>query len=203
MNKEELKKKLNPKFVSKRKQGYTELSYIEGWHAINEANRIFDFDGWSRETIHTTCLHTPQTKDEKYYVTYSAKVRITVGDVVREGTGHGQGINKNLGLAHEGAEKEAETDAMKRALMTFGYPFGLALYDKQQKNVGIDPPTPEEEARKWLDKQKPLIESCNTEDALVALNNANGKFLENLMKYPSLHEEYDNLYMSRLNAVAK
>ena len=41
----------------------------------------------------------------------------------------------DLGLAHESALKEAETDAMKRALMTFGNPFGLALYDKQQRQV--------------------------------------------------------------------
>ena len=37
--------------------------------------------------------------------------------------------------SHESAIKEAETDAMKRALMTFGNQFGLALYDKDQKNV--------------------------------------------------------------------
>ena len=41
----------------------------------------------------------------------------------------------DLGQAHESAIKEAETDAMKRALMTFGNPFGLALYDKQQRQV--------------------------------------------------------------------
>ncbi len=31
--------------------------------------------------------------------------------------------------------KAAETDAMKRALATFGNPFGLALYDKTQAGV--------------------------------------------------------------------
>jgi len=36
----------------------------------------------------------------------------------------------------ESAAKEAETDAMKRALMTFGNPFGLALYDKSKAHVG-------------------------------------------------------------------
>jgi hypothetical protein len=41
----------------------------------------------------------------------------------------------NPGEAHESAIKEAETDAMKRALTTFGNPFGLALYDKEQHNV--------------------------------------------------------------------
>ena len=55
--------------------------------------------------------------------------------LVREGTGAGHGIDADLGQAHESAIKEAETDAMKRALMTFGNPFGLALYDKQQRDV--------------------------------------------------------------------
>jgi hypothetical protein len=68
-------------------------------------------------------------------VTYIARVSITVGTLVREGTGAGHGIDTDLGLAHESAIKEAETDAMKRALMTFGNPFGLALYDKSQRQV--------------------------------------------------------------------
>jgi hypothetical protein len=41
----------------------------------------------------------------------------------------------DLCLAHESAIKEAETDAMKCALMTFGNPFGLALYDKAQREA--------------------------------------------------------------------
>jgi recombination DNA repair RAD52 pathway protein len=49
--------------------------------------------------------------------------------------GSGHGIDVDCGLAHESAVKEAETDAMKRALMTFGNPFGLALYDKEQRQV--------------------------------------------------------------------
>ena len=55
--------------------------------------------------------------------------------VIREGSGAGHGIDADLGQAHESAIKEAETDAMKRALMTFGNPFSLALYDKQQREV--------------------------------------------------------------------
>jgi hypothetical protein len=73
-------------------------------------------------------------------VTHTARVRVTVtaGDLtllVREGTGASHDIDADLGQAHESALKEAETDAMKRALMTFGNPFGLALYDKQQSEV--------------------------------------------------------------------
>jgi recombination DNA repair RAD52 pathway protein len=36
--------------------------------------------------------------------------------------------------------KAAESDALKRAFVTFGNVFGLALYDKAQRNVG----TPEQ-----------------------------------------------------------
>ena len=39
------------------------------------------------------------------------------------------------GQAHELALKGAETDATKRALATFGNPFGLALYDREQIGV--------------------------------------------------------------------
>lgn len=69
-----------------------------------------------------------------------ARVRITVsagshGLLIREGTGAGHGIDTDLGLAHESAIKEAETDSIKRALMTFGNPFGLEHYDKSLSQV--------------------------------------------------------------------
>ena len=37
--------------VRTREANGRELSYIEGWYAISEANRIFGFDGWNRETV--------------------------------------------------------------------------------------------------------------------------------------------------------
>ena len=33
-----------------------QFSYLEGWYAISEANRIFGFDGWSRETLESRCV---------------------------------------------------------------------------------------------------------------------------------------------------
>jgi len=118
--------------------------YVEGWHVIAEANRIFGFDGWTRETV--SMLETNrelltlkgQNGDyQQWRVGFVAKVRVTAGGVTREGTGFGSGMGKPeaLGDAIESAVKEAETDAMKRALMTFGMPFGLALYDKSKANV--------------------------------------------------------------------
>lgn len=131
--------------VKQRKQAGTSLSYVEGWHVISEANRIFGFGNWMRETVEIKCVAERERKigerqREGFGVTYTAKVRVTVGDVVREGVGAGHGIDADLGQAHESAIKEAETDAMKRALITFGNPFGLALYDKDQANVGRPAP---------------------------------------------------------------
>jgi hypothetical protein len=136
--------------VRQREQGRSQVSYLEGWQVIAEANRIFGFDGWQRETVALRCVNQSErtigakgtSRDQKpgWGVTYTARVRITVGEstgaqLIREGCGAGHCIDTDLGQAHESALKEAETDAMKRALMTFGNPFGLALYDKQQREV--------------------------------------------------------------------
>ena len=141
-----LKAPLSSSLVKSRKQGGREVSYIEGWKAVDEANRIFGFDGWTRETVEIKCVSEGeraigQGRDTGYGVTYIVKVRVMVGSVCREGCGAGHGIDRDLGQAHESALKEAETDAMKRALMTFGNPFGLALYDKTQANVVDDTPS--------------------------------------------------------------
>ena len=148
---EALKAKLDPAHVADRQQAGRKLSYIEGWWAISEANRIFGFDSWHRETVDLQETSRDLVKVpgyngkpdyDQWRVSFLARVRITVGDIVREGTGYGSGMAKPeaLGDAIESAAKEAETDAMKRALMTFGNPFGLALYDKTQANVGVEQP---------------------------------------------------------------
>ena len=131
--------------VRQREQGRSRVSYLEGWQVITEANRIFGFDGWQRQTIAVRCVAQAERtigRDQKpgWGVTYTARVRVTVTaggltPLIREGSGAGHGIDVDLGQAHESALKEAETDAMKRALMTFGNPFGLALYDKAQRQV--------------------------------------------------------------------
>jgi len=136
--------KLDPKNVKKPSGSFgPKGDYIEGWHAIAEANRIFGFDGWSYEAPDVKCVSQAERKigrDQKdgWGVTYTAKVRVDVGGVVREDFGAGHGYDTDLGLAHESAIKEAVTDALKRALKSFGNPFGLALYDKTQANVGVD-----------------------------------------------------------------
>ena len=134
----QLKAKLDPRYIKTRSANGANLSYVEGWHAIAEANRIFGFDAWDRRTIATTCVWSGQN-GQVYAAAYTAKVRVSVraGDVVivREGSGTGEGNASTVGQAHELALKGAETDATKRALATFGNSFGLALYDREQAGV--------------------------------------------------------------------
>ena len=152
---------LDRALVSSREQGRSKVNYLQSWVVISEANRIFGFDGWQRQTLFSRCIaqaerligakSTGREQKSGWGVTYIARVRITVsagchGLLIREGTGAGHGIDADLGLAHESAIKEAETDAMKRALMTFGNPFGLALYDKSQRQVSGGNPAGRETA---------------------------------------------------------
>ncbi|MGA7532233.1 MAG: Rad52/Rad22 family DNA repair protein, partial [Pseudolabrys sp.] len=116
-----------------------ELSYIEGWYAITEANRIFGFDGWSRETVDSRCVLARENRG-LFLAVYVAKVRITVhadgSTIVREGHGSGEGRGTSPGEVQDIALKAAETDGTKRALATFGKPFGLELYRKD-KNIAL------------------------------------------------------------------
>tara|TARA_R100000353_G_scaffold172065_1_gene136901 strand:+ start:6707 stop:7297 length:591 start_codon:yes stop_codon:yes gene_type:complete len=129
---------LNSRHVSQRQQGTMNLSYLEAWFVIDQMNQIFGFTAWDRET--QTMLEFAEERDGKFYVTYTAKCIITVSTSSAQltrtghGVGHGNGI-RDKGLALESAMKEAESDAMKRACMTLGNQFGLALYDKAQACV--------------------------------------------------------------------
>jgi hypothetical protein len=73
--------------------------------------------------------------------TVRVRIRVRAGETIisRDGSGVGQGIGETMGEAHESALKEAETDATKRALTTFGNLFGLALYDKTKPGCGAPP----------------------------------------------------------------
>jgi len=136
----QLSSKLLERHVRTREEAGRRLSYIECWHAIDEANRVFGFDAWDRETVWAACVYEDRREAK---ASYAARVRIRVraGNtlVSRDGSGVGHGSGGTLGEAHESALKEAETDATKRALTTFGNLFGLALYDKEQNGVRRTP----------------------------------------------------------------
>lgn len=185
---------LDKSAVKEREQAGRRLSYVEAWHAIAEANRIFGFGGWTRETVRLeetnrdlvglTGKNGPYTQ---WRVGFLAVVRVRAGDVVREGTGFGSGMSKPeaLGEAIESAAKEAESDAMKRALMTFGNPFGLALYDKTQANVSDGSQRSPDAVRMATE----TIKMCKTLDAVKGWAAKNSDSLK-----ASLHpDDYDEI----------
>lgn len=214
--------KLDGSVVKTRTQSGQTLSYVEGWWAISEANRIFGFDGWQRETVKIRCVWEGERSTRKGPLpacSYIAKARVTVGSVVREGVGSGHGMGQTLGEAHESAIKEAETDAMKRALMTFGNPFGLALYDKAQTDVdrddlgnrtmrggarvekGMDD-AKTEAAKIWATQQIAAIATIGDRHTLSDWWKANQKWIDNLeQRYPADFDRLLRAYDDRMDTV--
>ena len=169
-----LNQKINPSNVTFRPGGGGQkLAYVESWHVIQEANRIFGYDGWSSETIETFLV----SEDPKC-ISYIARVRITVdNNIVREGTGAGHGRMGSIGDKYESAVKEAESDARKRALMSFGDQFGLSLYDKDKawleeetktKDVS-DKPIDLTEGEKFIKECEAFIKRPGSKDKLGLL----------------------------------
>ncbi len=89
-----LRRNLDHRYIRTRGAHGRELYYIEGWYAITEANRIFGFDGWSRETLESRCVLTREYRGT-FLAVYIARVRITVhadgATIIREGHGTGEG----------------------------------------------------------------------------------------------------------------
>lgn len=146
----ELSKPLDPSAIKPPPKGKFG-EYVEALHVIREANRIFGFNGWSYDVTRLERTHFEvvelQGRDGPYKqlrCSYLCGVRMTVDGVTREGlaVGVGNGKPENAGDVIESAVKEAETDALKRALRTFGNTFGLALYEKDKacREVGYSTP---------------------------------------------------------------
>ncbi len=100
-----LRAKLSPRHIKTREFNGRTLSYVEGWHSIDEANRIFGFEAWDRETLELKCVWQ-QAKGPNSQCSYMAHVRVRVragrGAVVtREGHGFGRGRGATPGEAHE------------------------------------------------------------------------------------------------------
>jgi hypothetical protein len=140
-----LRRDLDARVVRTREANGREFSYLEGWYVISEANRIFGYDGWSRETLETRCALTRETRGT-FQAVYIARVRLTIHAdgtaIIREGHGTGEARGNSSGEAHDVALKTAETDATKRALATFGKPFGLELYRGGKTAAPLAPPSP-------------------------------------------------------------
>ena len=127
---EMLQAPLEPARISTRKKQGVTLRYVEGHDVIDRANAIFGFHGWEYGV----------TKVDYVGNVWVATVLLTAltpdGErVTREDVGVGIPASPRDSApspdANETAIKGAVTDALKRALRTFGNAFGNSLYDKE------------------------------------------------------------------------
>ena len=93
-----LRRQPDHRHIRTREAHGRELSYLEGWYSISEANRIFGFDGWNRETIESKCVLARENRGT-FLAVYIARVRVTVhadgATIIREGHGTGEGQERH------------------------------------------------------------------------------------------------------------
>ena len=129
--------------IKSRSKGTISLSYLEGFDIIETANRIFGFGSWSYGITSLEHVSTELNQNQNHVISYKAVVKVLVYDkthakyISREDVGFGCGIAKMLSDAHENGAKEAVTDAIKRAMRSFGNQFGNSLYSKEKHNAPI------------------------------------------------------------------
>ncbi|KAF2809281.1 recombination protein Rad52 [Mytilinidion resinicola] len=130
-----LSKQLGPEYVSTRPgAGGGRVAYLEAQKAINLANDVFGFNGWSSSIREVTIDFVDEVQATgRVNIGLSIIVRVTLKDgTFHEDIGYGHIENcKGKAPAFEKAKKEAATDGLKRALRTFGNVLGNCLYDKE------------------------------------------------------------------------
>ena len=137
----ELSHPLDPSLVSRRtgRKNRT-YSYLEGHTAIAQANRIFGHGGWGYEVVGGVNVRDIQavnakTGEARTSHAYAATVRVDVpGAPSRTDVGF-HAVNDDTVEGHETAYKGAVTDALKRALRSFGDQFGNGLYGDAPKRT--------------------------------------------------------------------
>ncbi len=136
-----LTQELDQNRIKSRQKGNISLSYLEGFDIIETANKIFGYGNWSYTISKLEQVSQEQNQNQNHVICYKALIKVAIHSeshsvmIAREDVGFGTGIDKTLAQAHEGAAKEAVTDALKRAMRSFGNQFGNSLYDKSRKQT--------------------------------------------------------------------
>ncbi|KAF2399158.1 hypothetical protein EJ06DRAFT_531480 [Trichodelitschia bisporula] len=128
-----LDRQLGPEFISSRKgPGGKSFHYVAAEKVIGIANEVFGFNGWSSAIQNVTIDYVDIDKSGKVSMGCSTIVRVTLKDgTYHEDIGYGETSNMpGKGQAFEKIKKEASTDALKRALRSFGNVLGNCIYDK-------------------------------------------------------------------------
>ncbi|MGJ0317050.1 Rad52/Rad22 family DNA repair protein [Aliarcobacter cryaerophilus] len=198
-----LNQELDSSRIKTREKGNISLSYIEGHDVIETANKVFGFGNWSYSISKLEQVSQEQNQNQNQVICYKAIVKVLVHsenhtlDVSREDVGFGTGVAKTLSDAHENASKEAVTDALKRAMRSFGNQFGNSLYDKsrlirtneQANNESI----PSSSSRP---QQTNYRQSAPTSTVTNVTTNHNGNIKQSYDPY-----EYESLFRIGLDVV--
>ena len=126
--------------IKTREQGNISLSYIEGFDVIDTANTIFGYGNWDYAISKLEFISSEMNQNQNHVICYKAIVQVLIHsddhskDISRQDVGFGTGVSKTLADSHENAGKEAVTDALKRAMRSFGNQFGNSLYDKTRNH---------------------------------------------------------------------
>ena len=121
---------LDEGLVSQRRgRGNRSFAYLEGSTVIEQANRVFGHGGWGYELVGDVTVREGESVDQQTgeatpWRAYAATVKVTVpGSQPRTDTGF-QAVADDTVEGHETAWKGAVTDALKRALRSYGDQFG-------------------------------------------------------------------------------
>ena len=140
---EKLAQTLDPALVSHRKgRGGKSFPYLEGHAAISQANRVFGYGGWGYELMGDVAYRDQKSVDTKTGEIstsgmYCATVRVTVPGVPPRTDVGCHAVAEETSEGHDTAYKGAVTDALKRALRSFGDQFGNGLYGDIQEDTMV------------------------------------------------------------------
>jgi DNA repair and recombination protein RAD52 len=129
-----LDKQLGPEYISSRPGAAGQkVHYLAAEKVINLANEVFGFNGWSSAIQNIQIDFVDENQSGKISLGLSVIVRVTLKDgTFHEDVGYGHIENcKGKAAAFEKAKKEGTTDALKRALRSFGNILGNCIYDKE------------------------------------------------------------------------
>src|SRR5574344_213879 len=194
-----LNEELNSSRIKTRGIGNVSLSYIEGFDVIDTANLIFGYGNWSYLISKLEQVSQEQNHNQNFVVCYKAVVKLIVKDdnhsksIFRQDVGFGTGVSKTLADSHENAGKEAVTDALKRAMRSFGNQFGNSLYDKTKNHQANNDSIPSSSSRP---QQTNYRQSSPTVTNVTTNHNRNIKQENSYDPY-----EYESLFRIGLDVV--
>jgi DNA repair and recombination protein RAD52 len=163
--------KLNEKMPSSAIQsrqagGGRSLSYVSGHYVYSKLNEVLGQGNWYYQINNLQMVHSGLDAKDRTVTSYIAIVKsvFQLGDkiVYFDEVGYGDGIDASPGKSHELATKEAVTDAVKRAAKNLGPSFGLALYDKEQKDVVDDSESDSEQVAAQESETKEVVNKAVT-----------------------------------------